>query len=78
MDEVEKKMVEEAGGIITGVTCPMSAVYALGTPGVSAVGLTTGIAALGFGSMFFGVGVIALLGIGGYVGGKKVVTRWLE
>lgn len=77
-DDVEKELVQEAGGLIAGVSAPMTAVYVAGQTGVSAVGLTTGIAALGFGSMFIGVGIIALMGIGFYISGKKVVEMIQE
>ncbi len=59
-----------AGLASTGV--PIAAVTVAGTYGVSAVGITTALAALGLGSMLTGVGTVAALGVGSYLG-----VRWL-
>lgn len=61
-----RKVLNETLAVAGGMSMPMAIVYAAGEMGISAVGLTTGIAAVGAGSMFVGVGVIALIGIGTY------------
>lgn len=74
--EIQKSMK----GLISkaaGVGVPMLALYFSGTTGVSAIGMTTGLAALGgsglagFSSMFTGVGVVAFLGFSSYAVVKK-------
>lgn len=69
-DDILKTVGKEAAATGAGVGVPMGAVALAGEAGVSAVGLTTGLAALGFGSMFCGVGVVALIGIITYNGVK--------
>jgi hypothetical protein len=50
---------------LAGVGIPMTAVYFLGVPGLSAAGITSGLAALGLGlGMVPGIGVAILLGTG--------------
>lgn len=76
-DQIKDKLKEtiaRAGAV--GV--PMAAVYLSGSViGVSAAGITSGLAALGMGgvlgfsSMFTGIGVAVLLGIGAYKGVRK-------
>lgn len=68
IDDIKK----EVAGLVTGGGVPYVAVAAAGEAGVSAVGITTGLAALGFGSMMGGVVVAGLLGVGAYTG-----TKWL-
>ena len=70
-----KETVAKAGAV--GV--PMAAVYLSGSVlGVSAAGMTSGLAALGMGgvlgfsSMFTGIGVAVLLGVGAYKGVRKI------
>lgn len=72
---VEKEIVKEGAGVAAGATLPVGAVALAGEAGLSAVGMTTGLAALGLGSMATGIGVVALIGIGGYIGGKWVVGK---
>ena len=69
-----KETIAKAGAV--GV--PMAAVYLSGSViGVSAAGMTSGLAALGMGgilgfsSMFTGIGVAVLLGVGAYKGVRK-------
>ena len=63
-----KAMAAKAGAV--GV--PMAAVYLSGTAGLSAAGITSGLAGLGLGgvlglsSMVTGIGVVVLLGVGAY------------
>lgn len=78
--EIEKSMkdlVAKAGAV--GV--PLAAVYLSGSViGVSAAGMTSGLAALGLGgvlgfsSMFTGIGVAVLIGVGTYKGIKKLLV----
>lgn len=42
------------------------AISLAGTSGLSAVGITTGLACLGAGSMLVGVGTVGLIGVGAY------------
>lgn len=82
--QIEKSLKDlMAKGVAVGV--PMLAVYFSGTVGVSAVGMTTGLATLGMGgisflgvglsSMFTGIGAMALLGVGSYAAVKKFVGQ---
>ncbi|WP_042355611.1 YtxH domain-containing protein [Bacillus rubiinfantis] len=63
-----KAMAAKAGAV--GV--PMAAVYLSGTAGLSAAGITSGLAGLGLGgvlglsSMVTGIGVVVLIGVGAY------------
>lgn len=72
------KSLKDLSAKAVAVGVPMAALYFSGTVGVSAVGMTSGLAALGMGgvmgfsSMFTGVGAIALIGVGAYQGMKKV------
>lgn len=74
-----KKSVKDISAKAIAVGVPMAALYFSGSVvGVSAAGMTSGLAALGMGgilgfsSMFTGVGALALIGIGSYQGIKKV------
>src|SRR5699024_10763751 len=73
-----KKTIKDISSKAASVGVPMAALYLSGTAGVSAIGMTSGLATLGMGgllgfsSMFTGVGVLALLGITSYQGKKKL------
>lgn len=74
-----KKNMQELAAKAGAVGVPLAAVYLSGSViGVSAAGMTSGLAALGMGgvlgfsSMFTGIGVAVLLGVGAYKGVKKV------
>ncbi|WQJ74057.1 hypothetical protein P3U44_00505 [Mammaliicoccus sciuri] len=73
-----KKTIKDISSKAASVGVPMAALYLSGTAGVSAIGMTSGLATLGMGgllgfsSMFTGVGVLALLGITSYQGMKKL------
>lgn len=73
-----QKVFKDISAKAASIGIPMAALYFSGTAGVSAVGLTSGLATLGFGgvlglsSMFTGVGVLALLGVTSYHGIKKL------
>lgn len=76
--EITKSMKDLASKA-AGVGVPLVAVYLSGSVmGVSAAGLTSGLASLGMGgvlgfsSMFTGIGVAVLLGVGTYKGVKKI------
>lgn len=73
------KSMKDLASKATGVGVPLAAIYFSGSvTGISAAGLTSGLAALGMGgflgfsSMFTGIGVAVLLGIGTYKGVKKI------
>ena len=73
------KSMKDIGAKAAAVGVPLAAVYFSGSViGMSAAGLTSGLAMLGMGgflgfsSMFTGIGVVALLGVGTYKGIKKV------
>lgn len=70
---IKKKIFTEVTAVTAGVLTPMMAVAVAGIPGVSAVGLTTGLATIGFGSMFMGVGVAGFIGITTYVIVKAII-----
>lgn len=68
LSEAEKEKISEAIGAISGsglgIGISLAAVSALGTAGISAVGMTSGLAALGAiigGGMFAGIGVVAAI-----------------
>lgn len=74
-----KKNVQELAAKAGAVGVPLAAIYLSGSViGVSAAGMTSGLAALGMGgvlgfsSMFTGIGVAVLIGVGAYKGVKKV------
>ena len=73
-----KKSLNNLVGRAAGVGVPMIALYFSGTTGVSAIGMTTGLASLGgagvagLSSMFTGVGAVAVLGIVSYEVVKRV------
>jgi hypothetical protein len=60
--ESAKRMASGAAGAGAGV----GAIAACGVPGLSAAGITSGLAVLGAGSMLAGVGTVALIGFGAY------------
>ncbi len=78
--EITKSMKDIASKA-TAVGVPMAAVYFSGSViGVSAAGMTSGLATLGLGgvlgfsSMFTGVGVAVLIGVGTYKGLKRITS----
>lgn len=64
-------MFKESVSAITGSICSLGSVCVAGQTGLSAVGITTGLAALG-GTMAGGLTVVGLIGIGGYK-----ICRWI-
>lgn len=73
------KSMKDIGAKAGAVGVPLAAVYFSGSViGMSAAGLTSGLATLGMGgflgfsSMFTGIGAVALIGVGTYKGIKKV------
>ena len=77
-DDQIKNGLKETMAKAGAVGVPMAAVYLSGSVvGVSAAGMTSGLAALGMGgilgfsSMFTGIGVAVLLGVGAYKGVRK-------
>lgn len=73
------KSIKDIGSKATAVGVPLAAIYLSGSVlGVSAAGITSGLAtlgmggALGFSSMFTGIGVAVLIGVGTYNGLKKI------
>lgn len=76
--EIEKS-IKDMASKTAAVGVPLAAIYLSGSVvGISAAGITSGLATLGMGgllgfsSMFTGIGVAVLLGIGTYKGLKKV------
>lgn len=69
---------KECAGVFSGAALPVAVVVVAGETGVSAVGITTAIAALGLGSMLAGVAVLGLIGVGAYVGTKKVYEELFD
>lgn len=69
----EDNNLKEAVQSVAGVSVPVGAVGVAGVVGYSAVGMTTGLCVLGFGSMFVGLGVVAGLGIVAYKGAGYLV-----
>jgi hypothetical protein len=71
-----------AGGAVgtgVGITGAIASISAAGTTGLSGAGITTGLAAIGGGTMVGGLvvasGGVALLAIGGVFLGRKLMTR---
>jgi len=64
-------MLKETISVGTGSAASVGAVYVAGQTGLSAVGISTGLAAIG-GTMAGGLVVVGLLGIGGYK-----LCKWL-
>lgn len=78
-DTAIEKNLKELGSKATGIGVPIAAVYISGSVlGLSAAGMTSGLATLGMGgflglsSMATGIGVAVLLGIGAYKGVKHL------
>lgn len=78
-DSQIKKSMKDISAKAVAVGLPMAAIYFSGSVvGLSAAGITSGLAAmgmgglLGFSSMFTGIGTLVLLGVGTYHGLKKV------
>ena len=76
--EIEKS-IKDLASKTAAVGVPLAAIYLSGSVvGISAAGITSGLATLGMGgllgfsSMFTGIGVAVLLGIGTYKGLKKI------
>jgi plasmid maintenance system antidote protein VapI len=79
----DKERLSDAIGTVAGGTIGFSAIYAavsaLGLSGVSAAGITSGLAALGSmigGGMIAGVLVSAAFPIGGIIIGRKLAKHW--
>jgi len=74
-DEVGKDMLKRAAGGLTSVGVPIAAVYFSGSViGLSAAGITSGLAALGLGlGMVPGIGVAVLLGAAVYFGATRLL-----
>lgn len=85
MTATEKEAVSEAigaaGGFTAGIGGSIAAVSAAGYAGLSAAGITSGLAAIGGGSMLGGIAVVAAIpaavGLGGYglVKGIKAICE---
>lgn len=77
-DSQIKKTLQDIGARAAAVGIPLAALYFTGTAGVSAAGITSGLAALGLkgflglSPMMAGVGTLILLGVGTYSGLKKL------
>ncbi|MFS8058463.1 hypothetical protein UEF14_04740 [Klebsiella michiganensis] len=71
-------LVKEITSGAAGAGVPVLAVATAGEAGVSAVGITTGLATLGCGSMLAGVAMAGLLGVGAYIGTKAAIEYILE
>lgn len=71
LKEVAKNVGSTGAAFGTGI----GAVAVTGVQGLSAVGLSTGLATLGLGSMVMGVGVVAAIGAGTFLGAKKLLDH---
>jgi len=72
-EETLKKLGGDVAAGLASTGVPIAAVTVAGTYGVSAAGITSGLAALGLGfGMMTGIGTAVALGVGTYAG-----TRWL-
>ncbi|VDG99166.1 Uncharacterised protein [Lysinibacillus sphaericus] len=78
-DSQIKKSMKDIAAKAAGIGVPLAAVYFTGSvAGLSAAGITSGLATMGFGgifgfsSMFTGIGALVLVGLGTYQGLKKV------
>ncbi len=56
----------------------IGAVAACGVPGLSAAGITSGLAVLGAGSMLLGIGTVGFIGFGAYQAAKYVTTKIVD
>lgn len=77
-DDQIKKTLTDMGARAASVGVPLAALYFSGTMGVSAVGITSGLATigmkgfLGLSPMMAGIGALILVGVGTYSGLKKL------
>ena len=81
-DDQFAKALKDIGARAAGIGMPLAAVYLSGSAvGVSAVGLSSGLATIGMGgilglsSMASGIGVAVLLGVSTYAGLKKLADK---
>lgn len=74
-DEQAEQMIKSAVSGLTGVGVPVAAVYFSGSViGLSAAGITSGLAALGLGfGMVPGIGIAVAIGTGAFLGVKYVL-----
>jgi hypothetical protein len=74
-DNAAEKILKNAASGLAAVGVPIAAVYFSGTVvGLSAAGITSGLAALGLGlGMIPGIGVAIVIGVGVYLGLKKLL-----
>lgn len=70
----EKELVKNAISTVSAGGAGIGAVAATGIPGLSAVGISTGLATLGLGSMAIGLGTVGVVGVGAFFGAKKLLT----
>ena len=74
-DDVKKKakaVTKEFVSAGAGTGIAVGSLSAAGIPGLSAAGITSGLAVLGAGSMLAGIGTVAAIGYGSYK-----LTRWM-
>ena len=74
-DNSAEKIIKSAASSLTAVGIPIAAVYFSGTViGLSAAGITSGLAALGLGfGMVPGIGIAVLIGAGVFLGMKTIL-----
>lgn len=75
MDEKIKKVIENGGGAVTGAVLGPGAIVAIAGGATDAVAMTTALATLGAGSMLAGFGVVAGVGIMGFLGGRWILRK---
>lgn len=78
MNEKTKKAIENGSGTLTGAACGPGAIVTLAGGATDAAAMTGALATLGGGSMLVGFGVVAALGVGGYLACKWVVRKLMR
>ena len=68
-----KELAKNMSGVGAAAGSGILSVAATGVPGLSAVGISTGLATLGIGSMAVGIGAVAIIGAGTFFGVKKLL-----
>jgi len=78
MRKLVKHIIREIAATIFGASMAMIAVAYFGKFGISASGMTSGLATLGYGKMIYGIAMAGIISIGSYSVFKSIVTLLSE
>jgi hypothetical protein len=78
MNQKTKTVIENGAGTVAGTACGPGTVVVIAGGATDAAALTGALATLGGGSMLTGFGVVAAIGIGGFIGCRWIVRRLMR